>query len=55
MTIFYALIAKEKDTILAEYTEHSGNFQQLTRQLFQKMQPNSKRRYEMDGYYFDFI
>ena len=31
MTIFYSLVAKDKDTILAEYTEHSGNFQQLTR------------------------
>ena len=34
MTIFYSLVAKDKDTILAEYTEHSGNFQQLTHQLF---------------------
>ena len=33
MTIFYALVAKRKNIVLAEYTEYSGNFQQYTMQL----------------------
>eukprot|EP00826_Nyctotherus_ovalis_P034159 TRINITY_DN2804_c0_g1_i6.p1 TRINITY_DN2804_c0_g1~~TRINITY_DN2804_c0_g1_i6.p1 ORF type:complete len:146 (+),score=4.44 TRINITY_DN2804_c0_g1_i6:77-514(+) len=46
MPIQYALIAKDKDTILAEYTDYSGNFQQLVRQLMAKLRPSAKQTFE---------
>jgi hypothetical protein len=30
MPIYYALVAKRSNIVLAEYTEYSGNFQQYT-------------------------
>ena len=46
MSILYTLIAKDRDTVLSEYTEFSGNFQQLSRQLMLKLKPNSKQTFE---------
>lgn len=40
MSIFYALIAKNYDLILSEYTEYTGNFQQITRMLLYKIKIN---------------
>jgi hypothetical protein len=40
MSILYALIAKNFDLILTEYTEYSGNFQQITRILLYKIKIN---------------
>ena len=37
MTLFYALIARNYDLIISEYTEYSGNFQQITRMLLHKL------------------
>lgn len=37
MSIFYALIAKNYDLILSEYTDYTGNFQQITRMLLYKL------------------
>ena len=46
MSIQYSLVAKDKETVLAEYTEFSGNFQQLVRQLMIKLKPGSKQTFE---------
>lgn len=51
MSIQYALIAKNRDTILAEYTEFSGNFQQLVRQLMAKLKPGAKQTFEAGKYF----
>jgi hypothetical protein len=40
MSIFYALIAKNFELILTEYTEYTGNFQQITRILLYKIKIN---------------
>ena len=40
MSIFYALIAKNFDLILSEYTDYTGNFQQITRMLLYKIKIN---------------
>lgn len=50
MSIQYSLIAKDKEVILAEYTEFSGNFQQLVRQLMPKLRSNAKQTFEAGRY-----
>jgi hypothetical protein len=41
MSIFYALVAKNFDLILSEYTDYTGNFQQITRILLYKIKINT--------------
>ena len=48
MPIYYAVIVKKRDVVLCEYTDYSGNFQQLTRQLFSKIEPDSKKTFELE-------
>ena len=50
MSIQYALVAKDRETVLAEHTEFSGNFQQLVRQLMLKLKPGAKQTFEAGGY-----
>ena len=45
MSIFYALISKNFNIILSEYTNHTGNFQQITRILLYKL----KNKYNKIG------
>lgn len=40
MSILYALVAKNFDLILSEYTDYTGNFQQITRMLLYKIKIN---------------
>ena len=40
MSILYALISKNYNIILTEYTDHTGNFQQITRILLYKLKNN---------------
>ena len=51
MSIFYALIAKNYDLILSEYTEHTGNFQQITRILLYKIKANHSNNENNQGIY----
>ncbi len=51
MSIFYALIAKNFDVILSEYTEHTGNFQQITRILLYKIKANHSNNENNQGIY----
>jgi hypothetical protein len=37
MSIYYVLIAKRNDMILVDYTEYSGNFQQITIDLMKQI------------------
>ncbi len=55
MTIFYAVIAKKKNIILCEYTEYSGNFQQYTMQLISRIEPESKKTFELEEFFFHYI
>ena len=50
MSIQYSLIAKDKEVVLVEYKEFSGNFQQLVRQLMPKLKSNSKQTFEAGKY-----
>lgn len=55
MTIFYALIAKKRNIILADYTEYSGNFQQYTMQLMNRIEEETKKSFELEEYMFHYI
>ena len=46
MTLFYALIARNYDLVISEYTEYSGNFQQITRMLLHKLKISSTHAHE---------
>jgi hypothetical protein len=55
MSILYALVAKDRDIVLSEYTEFSGNFQQLIRQLMLKLRPNARQTFENGQEYIPLI
>ena len=55
MPIFYALIVREKKTVLCEFTDYAGNFQQITRQLFPYIEKNKKKSFQTSEYYFHWI
>ena len=51
MSIQYVMVAKDKNVVLAEYTDFSGNFQQLARQLMPKLKPGAKQTFEAGKYF----
>ena len=51
MSILYALVAKNFDIILSEYTEYTGNFQQITRILLYKIKANHLNNENNQGIY----
>lgn len=55
MTIFYALVSKRSNIVLSEYTEYSGNFQQYTLQLMQRIELNTKKTFELEEFFFHYI
>ena len=65
MSIFYALIAKNYDMILSEYTDYIGNFQQITRMLLYKIKINITKynnnnnhnmfRIQYDNYIYNYL
>lgn len=55
MPIYYGLVAKRSNIILAEYTEYNGNFQQITMQLMQRIQPDTKKTFELEDFFFHYI
>jgi hypothetical protein len=42
MSIILSIIAKQPDNVLCEYTDYSGNFQQVSRLVLQKVNQNTK-------------
>ena len=55
MSIFYVLIAKRNDMILVNYTEYSGNFEQITIDLMKRIEPETKKTFELSDYLFHYI
>ena len=61
MPIFYSLIAKNYDLILSEYTDYTGNFQQITRILLYKLKLIGQNKADnlfcipYDNYQFNYI
>lgn len=55
MSIFYVLVAKRPDVVLAEYSEHSGNFVQIAVDLLKRIEPETKKTFELQEYLFHYI
>ena len=55
MPIYYALVAKNQDTILAEFTSYNGNFQKYAGQLMSRIQENTMKTFELEEFYFHYI
>ena len=55
MSIYYVLIAKRTDMILANYTDYTGNFEQITIDIMKKIEPETKKTFELADYMFHYI
>ena len=51
MSIIYAMIAKNDDQVLCEFTEYKGNFEQISRTILRKIQKNSRGALTYDESY----
>ncbi len=54
MSIMHCLVARNTEIVLAEYTEHDGNFQQISRLLLRKLRNEKKLTIEYDNYHFHY-
>ncbi len=52
MSIYYALVVRQQQTVLSEYTEYSGNFQQTVRELFKLIERDTKKSFQAQQYFF---
>jgi hypothetical protein len=50
----HCLVARNTEIVLAEYTEHDGNFQQISRLLLRKLRNEKKLTIEYDNYHFHY-
>ncbi len=48
MSIIYALISKDSDKVLCEFTEYHGNFEQISRTLLKKVQKDHRATFSYD-------
>lgn len=55
MPIYYSLVAKKNNIVLSEYTEYSGNFQQYTMQLMNRIEADTKKTFELEDFLFHYI
>jgi hypothetical protein len=53
--IIYVVIAKDRNTILSEFSEHSGNFQQNTLKILSKVVPNHNATINYQEYKFHYL
>lgn len=54
MSIIHCLVARNTEIVLAEYTEHDGNFQQISRLLLRKLRNEKKLTVDYDNYQFHY-
>lgn len=55
MPIFYALVAKRKDLVLADFTSYQGNFQKYAIELMGRIQENTMKTFELEDFFFHYI
>lgn len=55
MSLIHCLVARKNGIVLAEYTEHDGNFQQISRLLLRKLKNEEKLSVQYDNFQFHFI
>lgn len=53
--IIYAVIAKDKDTILSDYTDYTGNFQQNSIKILRKVVSNHNATIHYQSYKFHYL
>jgi hypothetical protein len=49
MSIVYTLICKGSDKVLCDYTDFQGNFEQISRNLLRKVQPDARATFNYAG------
>ena len=54
MPIYYALVAKYQNVVLAEYTSYQGNFQKIALELMGRIQENTMKTFELDEFLFHY-
>lgn len=54
-SIIYTMIAKNKETILADYTEHSGNFRNISIEILKRVNKNHNATVLYQQYKFHYI
>jgi hypothetical protein len=56
MSIIHTLVARHPDIVLCEYSEHTGNFLQISRIILQKVvKPETKQMIVYDNHKFYYI
>lgn len=49
MSIVYTLICKGSGKVLCEFTDYQGNFEQISRNLLRKVQPDTRATFNYAG------
>lgn len=55
MPLYYSLISKRSNIVLCDYTDYSGNFQQYTARLMERIEPDTKKTFELEEFLFHYI
>ena len=55
MSIIHCLIGRKSDIVLVEYTEHLGNFQQISRLLLRKLKNENIISIDYEDHRFYYI
>jgi hypothetical protein len=55
MSLILSLVARSPDVVLCEYSEFTGNFLQISRQILQKVKQDTKTSIAYDRYKFHYI
>lgn len=55
MSFIYTLVARSADIVLVEYTDYSGNFQQISRSILNKIKPETKGKITSGNKQFTYV
>lgn len=55
MSIIYCLVARNSNIVLSEYTEHQGNFQQISRIILRKLSKETKLTIDYNNFQFHYL
>lgn len=51
-SIIYTLVSRSPNIVLCDYTEYSGNFQQLSMIMLKRIKKNSKCEIQYNEYFY---
>lgn len=55
MSFIYTLVARSADIVLVEFTDYSGNFQQISRSILNKIKPETKGKITSGNKQFTYV